>query len=305
MKILHIGLMVDGKGEGLCKALKDLSSEYLEIQQSDPELIEKAMGFDFDLFFMQAQSDKIGDSDTIQLLSPIAKRGFTINWTGDIRQTTPAWMLRMPANVTAFTNQRDVNFALSHGRRAEFLQIGIDAGIFTNEGEQINSKDIVFFANAYGNQFPLSGFRKLAAEIMKTNYGDKFGLYGNGFRNADGNYNVQGGDVKHWQGQEAAIYRGCKIAVSISHFDAERYTSDRLLRIMGCGAFPLVHKYKGMEKDFEIGKDLEVFRSYNELCDKIDYWLEQDRDKIKENAANLIRENYTYDSMAQNIVNML
>jgi len=304
MKILHIGVMANGKDEGLSKSFRKLASEYQEINAGDTDLQKKALAFNFDLCFVQIQSDTIAAGNTVEVLNPIIQKGFTINWSGDMRNETPKWMLDLPADVRAFSNQKDVNYVRSKGKRAEFLQIGIDAEIFTNKGNEINGKDIVFFANSYGRQFPLSEFRTEVARLLKATYGKRFGLYGNGFNHADGNYNVQGDDVKHWQGLEASIYRGCKIAVSVSHYDVERYTSDRLLRIMGCGAFPMVHNFKGIEVDFHAGVNLIAFDTYKSLVEKINYWLDSDRSAIQKNAHDLIHSKYTYGHMAQNIINM-
>jgi len=304
MKILHIGVMANGKDEGLNKSLRMLATEFMQVNAGDADLQAKAMAFDFDLCFIQIQSDTIAAGNTVEVLSPIAEKGFSINWSGDMRNETPAWMLQLPVDVRAFSNQKDVDYVRSQGKRAEFLQIGIDAEIFTDKGPTINGKDIVFFANSYGKQFPLSEFRKEVARLLKATYGKRFGLYGNGFNHADGNYNVQGDDVKHWQGLEASIYRGCKIAVSVSHYNVDRYTSDRLLRIMGCGAFPMVHNFQGIETDFQAGVNLIAFDSYKSLVEKINYWLDSDRSAIQRNAHNLIHSKFTYDHMAKNIIEM-
>ena len=121
MKILHIGLMATG-GKGLDKALKEKASEYFAISTSDPDLVSKALEFDYDLCFLQIQSEKLNGQNTVEVLRPIVRKGFTINWNGDIRNATPKWMLELDVDVLAFSNQRDVDYARTSNRRAEFLQ---------------------------------------------------------------------------------------------------------------------------------------------------------------------------------------
>ena len=106
IKLLHIGLMVDGKNKGLSKALRELT-DYREVALSDPDLVAKACSEDFDVCFMQVQSETVQDKPTEELLAPVKEKGMVINWTGDIRNHTPHWMVRFNADITAFSNQLD------------------------------------------------------------------------------------------------------------------------------------------------------------------------------------------------------
>jgi len=313
MNTLYIGAMANNKGEGFSKALKEASDLYTEINPGDTTLSEKVKGLTFvpDLVFLQLQSDTIQNRSTVEFLGPLIselkeKGSFVINWNGDIRVTTPLWMLRFTdfVTLTAFSNQRDINTFTNQGHACKFLQIGIDPLIYNNlDAPATDAKEIIFMANHYGNVFPLSNFRKQIALSLKSRYGDRFGLYGNGFSSVDGNYNVQGDDVTKWQSAEAAVYRGCKMAISISHFKVERYTSDRLLRIMGCGCLALTHNYLGIEKEFVPGTHLRTFNDELELYDLIDYYLEHEEEAklMGQFAADLIYQEYTYKAMVEDI----
>jgi len=317
MNTLYIGAMASGKNEGFSKALAEVSDYYTECNPGDTSLKEKLSEIRYvpDLIFLQIQSDVIQGKDTVQFLGLIIKQlkdsgSFVINWNGDIRSTTPLWMLRFTnfCNLTVFSNQRDIDVFRNQGHRCEFLQIGIDPLLFNDQdAPATNAPEIIFMANHYGNMFPLAGFRKEIALQLKSRYGSRFGLYGNGFARADGNYNVQGDDVTRWQGAEAAMYRGCKMAISISHFDIERYTSDRLLRILGCGTLALTHYYKGIEKEFTPDVHLKTWINFQELSTLVDYYLEHEAEAkiIGDQAAELVCQKHTYKAMVENIIKLM
>jgi spore maturation protein CgeB len=73
---------------------------------------------------------------------------------------------------------------------------------------------------------------------------------------------------------------------------------------MGSGCFCLSHKYPGIEKDFVIGKHLDVFDSPAELIQKIDYYLanNHDRQRIADNGYQLAHSRFTCDNMVENAI---
>ena len=308
MKILHIGLMVNGRGEGLSAAFKKASTFYAEFKltSSLPAQI-KSLPFNPDIVFLQIQNDQIGKVNATALLSgplnELRKKGaFIVNWDGDIRNNLAAWKAPFArcCDVTAFSNERDI--AKFKAGRAEFLQIGIDPEVF-KKWDKINSKSIVFMGNDYGSQFPLGSLRREA--VLSLNRRTDFASYGN-YKGSSGNLNADPNNPFINQSHESKIYSSCKIAVSISHYKTDRYTSDRLLRCMGSGAFTLVHHYPGIEKDFEIGVHLDTFNDLKEMNEKIDYYMSHDkeREEIAESGYNHVHSNFTYDSMVENIIKL-
>lgn len=292
MRLLYIGLCA--KSESLPKYFRKHVTHYDEFLPHEAY----DTGKDYDVVFMQIQNAITAGESTVNRLKWVKRHkdngSKVISWTGDIRKETPAWMIQFAPYVTTtcFSNMRDVEFMRSKGFNSEFLQIGIDEDIFKPEGEKMTVPDVIFLANNYGNQFPLSGFRRdLINNLSRFN----FGVYGNGWSQAKGNLNTS-------QYEEAKAYRGCKIAISASHFNVDRYTSDRLFRIIGCGAFPLVHHYTGIEKDFEVGKELITFNSIQDCVKKIEYFLHNDseREEIAQNAY-LASKRFTYDQMVKSI----
>lgn len=305
--------MVNGRNEGLSKAFRKGAELYAEFPPNHqlPHQIN-SLGWVPDLVFIQIQDDKIRNGretyDTCSLLGPSLDRlkaagAYIINWTGDKRDTTPAWMIRFAkhCDITCFSNQEDVTIMQSSGHKSEFLQIGIDPEVFKKWPKQ-ESKDIVFMGNNHG-QYPLSQVRLNYIQFLRSY---DFALYGN-YPNNSGNLNANGNDPFPMQSQESKIYSSCKIGISISHYDSDRYTSDRLLRIMGSGCFALSHHYKGIEKDFTVGKHLETFKNQNDLREKIDYYLshEDERQAIADAGYNLIHSRHTYDHMVEDIKKLI
>lgn len=255
-----------------------------------------------DIIFIQIQSDTIDGKDTCSFIGEsignLKNRGsFVINWTGDKRSSIPSWMINFAkyVNVTGFSNEEDVENFKAQGFNSVFLQQGIDTNIFKPEGENADTAEVVFLANHYGNQFPLSKYRKRIVQTLQNKYGNRFKVYGNGW--------VNGGNVNSSQYEEAKVYRGAKIAVSCSHFDSERYFSDRLGRSLCSGAFVLSHNYKGIEKDFKVGTHLDVFNDINELTKKIDFYLEQEdlRNEIRKAGQKHASKEFSYQNIIKEI----
>lgn len=129
--------------------------------------------------------------------------------------------------------------------------------------------------------------------FLQKTFKDKFKVYGHGWQKANGNFN-------HSQEQEAEIYRGCQVAINYSHFNLERYFSDRLLRIMGTGTTCISHNYKGWQQDFT-DKEIIIFNSLSELKQKIDENLESE---VGMRGQKKVVNNFTFDHMVTNILSL-
>lgn len=300
MKILHIGLSVQPPPyNGLQKAFIENSTEYKEINCGEKNLNEKIItildNFIPEIVFLQIQSPNIIHNSTIQTLKE--KGCYVMNWTGDVRSDVPKWMLQIEPNITLFSNMRDVYKTKSFGMDSDYLEIGYDPEIYQPEGASLNMPEIVFFGNNYGNQFPMGKFRFEMVNELKRYFGPRFGVYGNGWENGDGNFN-------HSQIEEAKAYRGTKIAINCSHFEIERYTSDRMLRILGTGVpICLAKHYPSIELDYP-DLTLKTWNSIDELKKACDYYLENEsiRKFIAKNGNYLARTKFTFDHMVKNII---
>ena len=259
-----------------------------------------------DIIFIQIQSDTIAGRNSNTFIGDQIRYfknngSFVINWTGDMRGNTPRWMTQFAHNVSAtmFSNLKDVEFFKSAGMPTGFLQQGIDTNIFTPEGDKADVPDIVFLANNYANQFPLSRYRRNAVNRLRAHYGNRFKVFGNGWGSDSGNVNSS-------QYEESKVYRGCKIAISISHFDADRYFSDRLGRAMCSGAMVLSHNYQGLERDFEVENHLDIFGNLDEMVSSIDYYLANDdkRKEIAKSGQEHASKEFSYQNVVKQIIEL-
>jgi len=271
-KLLHFGLPFDALSKAFrSMKLPDGTAVHYEYIPTEPKrtamtrLLSAARAMRPDVVFMQVQQPGVLDKRTCDELRVLS--GAVLNWTGDVRSPIPPWFLDIGQSVstTCFSNMNDVRSMLQHNLRAHFLQIGFDDSLYVPGGGTARS-GIVFTGNHYNSMFPLSNFRFDAVKAMKKTYGTRMKLFGQAWGSlSDGNTNT---DAK----QEIRHLQSCAIAVSISHFQYERYFSDRLLRYMACGPLVLQHWYPGLEKDFTPGVHLVVFHDIPELLAKLDYY---------------------------------
>lgn len=273
------------------KGLPETQREFIELlKEKRPEYC-----------FMQLQNPI---NMTVPVIREMAKYTKIINWSGDVRQS-PDWYrwfesIGKEIYLTLFTNNLDVKILRSIGVRADYLQIGFDTGWYGRREKNINSPEIVFACNDYG-RFPLSKYRATVIKTLSEEFKERFKVYGNGW----GKLGIQTRMINC--AEEAKAYNDCKIAISVSNFNISRYYSDRLLRIMGCGAFPLSHEYEGLDMDFTEGHDIVSFKNLDELIEKCYYYLEHDieRNTIAENAHNTAHSKCTWNIRCQELIQLL
>jgi spore maturation protein CgeB len=297
MRIFHLGLCVGPPPfDSMRKAFLANSTAYIELSTGEKDVNQKAISmaraFKPDLIFMQIQSANIIYIDTVVQLKKTG--AFVVNWNGDIRATTPQWMIEMSKHIdkTLFSNDRDPNNVENGG----YLEIGYDPEIYNPEGDALNLKPIGFFGNNYGaSMFPLSKLRIEMNNLLSRHFRKEYGVYGNNWHNVSGNFN-------HSQAEEAKAYRGIKIGINLSHFDEPKYTSDRIYRIMGSGCLCLAKEYEGMP--FVDGEHLRTWKTFPELIGLIKYYLEHEdeRKQIAMQGNEFVKKNYSFDAMIKNLI---
>jgi glycosyltransferase involved in cell wall biosynthesis len=301
-RALHIGMSVipDYHGKGLKEAFEANGWEYCEIptqaQDLNFQIINIANTYKPDLVWIQIQAPGI-TKEAIEALK--ANNCWICQWSGDKRHKVEDCYFnyaKWGVDLTTFSNQEDVDIMRKCGYDSEFLQIGISPEIFNTTGPVNSLCEIAFMGNSF-NHFPLSGLRRDMVKELKRVYGGRFKAFGSG--QPDGN-------LSHSQREEAAVYRGAKIGINLSHFDSERYTSDRMLRALACGVCVLSHNYKGIEKDFYVGHNLFVWDDLNELKQLINELLidHQIRQRIAKNGHELAMSKYTFKEMGNSILEL-
>lgn len=305
-KVLHIALNDQGKRqEALCLALQSLG-EYLEIDWMHQLqriglarlrrlIIDTARNFQPDLIFFQIQQSGVIDSQTLNSLP-----GYKVNWCGDVRDPFPAWYIEMGRyfNLSLFTNGKDIETMRANGCNAGFLQIGFNEKVFNINRK--NPPEIVFMGSHYGNTFPLSQLRHDMVHTLTKKYGERFAVYGN-------QWDIPTMSLMYNEPAEAMAYNSCKIAINCSHFDLSRYSSDRIFRIMGSGAFCLTKWYPDIEMDFEDGNHLVVWKDISDLLTKIEYYLkhEKEREQIAQSGYELVHSRDTWQHRIDELKTMI
>lgn len=309
MKLLHIAL--GNHNEGLWKSFeKHFNTKHYnwlekmdDPKQINEDIIKLYNLFKPDVVWMQIQKDGIITEETAYFMS---RNSFVANWTGDVRYPLPKWFVDIgrQISVSLFSNMTDVMYMREIGVHAEYMQVGFDPKVFTPFGKEAPNNQIVFMGSNYlggENKFPLSGFRHEMVGRLKQSFAN-FEVYGMNWKhitNKEDNYlNVH---------EESHVYRNSLISVNLSHFDYDRYSSDRIFRMMGSGAFCLSHEYKNIENDFLINEHLATWSTHDELIMKIKYYTENhyEREKIRIEGCKYVRENCTWDVRIQEFKNLI
>lgn len=307
--VLHVGF----PQPPLERAFKAVSDNHQFVDwttyQKNPEVLRKyilelCQGAEYTMMFFHVQTADVITPEFIKKVRRVSKKNpMIINWSGDVRTPLPKWYIDLGKEIdlTLFSNQTDLQEFQNRGIRAKYLQIGFDTEFFHPKKTGNKWPDIVFLGNNYQNKFPLSKLRYEMVQFLKKTYGDRFGLYGSGWGG------LEDGNLMNQLDKEADCYRGCKIGINLSHFDYDRYTSDRMFRLMGAGAFCLTHNYQGVEKDYVVGKHLEVWNSLPILKMQIDKYLADDngREEIAHHGCTLVHAQHTWDYRLKEMIRLI
>lgn len=229
MKVLHIGINAS-PNLAIARAFRECGHDTTSLDWKDRKganaALDAALTDGTELCFMQLQAANVVDATRVRALRDAGC--FVVNWCGDVRDPLPQHYVDMAehVSVTSFTNMPDVEALKAMGFDARFLQVGYDELIYTPEGSAMPTPPIVFMGNNYVDRFPLSKARAEMVAAMREAFGKDFAVYGSGWGHGAKRLNPE---------QEAATYRGAKIAINFDHFNRPGFYSDRMLRAMACG----------------------------------------------------------------------
>jgi len=260
-KILFVGIYAPGySSDAMVNALKELhydvvvvnwqsiryslGTEYLnhyilkEAERTKPEFI-----------FMHIQNP---DAINVATFAALQKISPVINYTFDVRleHIFIDWYKKIAKQIslTCFAAEKDVMECKAEGiSNVRRIHSSCDMDLYEDIGLRVDEKrrypEIVFIGNNHSMtnlNFPQAQQRFEMVKLMKSVYGDRFGVYGIGWGN---------GSRHVLPNEEVFIYNSCKIALTHNNFDYDGYCSDRGWRAMACGAFTLNQYYLGIEKD--------------------------------------------------------
>jgi glycosyltransferase involved in cell wall biosynthesis len=147
--------------------------------------------------------------------------------------------------------------------------------------------DVLFLGNNYvlddrlrgdGVFWPRgSNYRQRLYDTLRSleSLGINVGIYGRDWPRAEGEnlYDFRAGH---------ALYQNCKIAVADMQFpDAYAYTSNRIYQALYAGAFLLHQESPGFDEasGYQDGKHYVSWKDFDDLREKLIYWLDPKRDK--------------------------
>lgn len=170
----------------------------------------------------------------------------------------------------------------------------LPAGVFGEEvymspklpGEQYGH-DIIFVGSR--GYHPEWSYRPKLIDWAKSLYKGRFEHYG-----GDGLGVVRGDKLNQ-------LYADTKVVIGDSlslNFDYPYYWSDRLYETTGRGGFMIFPYIEGIEKEFKLGEELVTykFNDFEDLREKINYYLENDeeREKIRKAGFERTKKDHTY-----------
>lgn len=126
------------------------------------------------------------------------------------------------------------------------------------------------------------------------------------FLNRVSNVKVKIAGITDWLEEPEYVYyiNGTKIGVGANSFNRTKYSSDRLGNYISCGTFYLPHKFEGIEEIFTRGKNLDWFETIEELQEKLEYYLsnEKKRELIAANAKEFVLKHFDYAPLVDNLL---
>ena len=302
-KLLHI-MMGDHNPDlksGLDSIFDCIHFNWIPFYSNNKKLQEETVRiyreFQPDIVFMHLQC---GDAILTNTAQYMTKKSLVFSWTGDVRYPLPNHYIDMGRHITStlFTNMNDVEYCIHQGLNSDFLQVGFDKKYFSPLGRTSDIySDILFMGgNYHTSPFPLTHLRHDMCLRLKKEFGSTFQIYGNGWNG------MQNGLIQNYD-EEGTAYRSCKIAINLSHFAYKRYSSDRMFRILGSGAFCLTHHFPDIEYDFKIGDELQVWENLDDLVNKCRWYLNNDseRQRIAMNGCYKARTQFTWNHFAENL----
>lgn len=103
------------------------------------------------------------------------------------------------------------------------------------------------------------------------------------------------------------IFHQSRINLNMTIRPIQTGLSLRIFDILGCGGFLLTNYQQELEDLYEIGKDVEIFTSKEELADKAAYYLshEEERRMIARNGYEKTRALHTYETRISQMIRII
>ena len=303
MKIIHLPLNVQGSEQlGQEAGFRQIFDEYVQFDYlKAEEEVGKAVANDLlldlvfeeepDLMWYQRQET---DTITPETLKKLRKDiPWMTTWSGDARSYVPAALEAVLPYFDIFYNDTDQSEMYKGiANRYEFMPIAVDP----HEAHKFDKptpyeREIIFIGNNYNETFSNGPFRIKLMTALTQEFGDRFGIIGNGWDPLQVNA-IGSCDVK----DQGAYYKKAKVVISVDHIEGILHWSERLPWALASGTPIVMQRQPGIEKYF----DLDFFDTIAEAIELCRAYIFQPRQHIQENVS-LFMKDHTWAVRAKKI----
>jgi hypothetical protein len=224
----------------------------------EDSLLAEARQFKPTLVFIQLQRPMLSGRIIRAVREAVRDSRLVIaTWDGDIADVNspwnPEWQVEVgrECDLSFFCNMSHVRVMRAHGlHSAAYLQTGSDEDLFFEEPfPRLYRHDVVFLGAHYPPAQADSlhgwrvGTREQVVDAMRRSFGERFGLFGTGWR-----WNTVTRFAAPCDGSARRAYASSRLAISASLCnDLEFYASNRLPRILACGTPALTKAFPGID----------------------------------------------------------
>lgn len=230
-----------------------------------------------------------------------------VDWNGDLRETLPQSMIDIgrEADWVFISNKTQLPALKALSINAEFVPAGCHPEVYKPVTPNLERypADIIFLGSG-NRKYPNSALREKMVWALYERYGDRFRVYGRGWRKKSCPFVY---DFLEPQELEAEAYSSCKIAVGISEFNYIGYTSGRMWKAMGSGAFYMPYYFPELDKWFRKNDDLVWWETLNELTSAIDYYLQDEtaRKAVATSGQRKVHAEHSWDARIADMLRMI
>lgn len=245
------------------------------------------------LIHMQLQFTGLLDVETLNKAKAICPDVVITNWTGDCRAEAKREFVSIAAaidhSLISSTGQLDL-YRKAGVTNAKYWQIGYEPKNNFPMRKTYFNYDVSFIANNYGSTFPDGKIRSEVANLLRSVFGTRFGLFGSGY---DAPITALAPNRMN------EVYNDSVCCLSISNFNSvDHYFSDRLLYCVASGRPTIAWRYPGCDSYFVDGKEIIYVSNREEIIEAVNFCKENPKVAIAigEAGAKRVFREHTFQS---------
>jgi spore maturation protein CgeB len=268
--------------------------------------IKAVKEFQPDLVHMQLQmTDIIEPSAIMEARKQVNKNVIFTNWSGDVRNTASAEILKIAPAVdfTFISSVGQIPLYQQAGcQNVRYWQIGYDPKIFFPKNQSNFTYDLVFAGNAYPPGLFVDTQKRYDLIVkLKSYFGDRFGVFGSGYRPDLKAKPISGSEVNN-------VYNSSLSIFSMSNYnDISHYFSDRLLTCLASGRPTISYNFPDYQSYFSNNCDIIMASTFEEIVSMVE-WCKSNMDqanRIGQAGAKKVQSQHTYKSRVIELLRLL